>query len=105
MELNVELEKESISRVITNGDPEGQIFYPTLTLVIDSYIMLTDSVGTDQHFLDVLVGLGFYCQHMSPEGLQGSHRLEKYLNLNGFLEKSLKITSALKSTGKITQKP
>ena len=36
---------------------------------------------------------------------QGLHRLEKYLNLEGFLEKSLKIKSALKSTGKITQKP
>ena len=32
--------------------------------------------------------------------LLGSHRLEKYLNLEGFLEKSLKIKSALKSTGK-----
>ena len=32
--------------------------------------------------------------------LQGSHRLEKYLDLEGFLEKSLKIESALKSTGK-----
>ena len=31
---------------------------------------------------------------------QGSHRLEKYSNLEGFLEKSLKIKSALKSTGK-----
>ena len=31
---------------------------------------------------------------------QGSHRLEKYLNLEGFLEKSLKTKSALKSTGK-----
>ena len=31
---------------------------------------------------------------------QVSHRLEKYLNLEGFLEKSLKIKSALKSTGK-----
>ena len=31
---------------------------------------------------------------------QGTHRLEKYLNLEGFLEKSLKIKSALKSTGK-----
>ena len=29
---------------------------------------------------------------------KGSHRLEKYLNLEGFLEKSLKIKSALKST-------
>ena len=32
--------------------------------------------------------------------LQGSHSLKKYLNLEGFLEKSLKIKSALKSTGK-----
>ena len=31
---------------------------------------------------------------------QGSHRLEKYLNLEGFLENSLKIKYALKSTGK-----
>ena len=31
---------------------------------------------------------------------QGLHRLEKYLNLECFLEKSLKIKSALKSTGK-----
>ena len=30
---------------------------------------------------------------------QGSHRLEKYLNLEGFLENSLKI-KFLKSTGK-----
>ena len=33
--------------------------------------------------------------------LQDSHRLEKYLNLEGFLEKSLKIKSSIKSTGKI----
>ena len=32
--------------------------------------------------------------------IQGSHRLEKYLNLEGFLEKSLKIKSVLKSAGK-----
>ena len=31
---------------------------------------------------------------------QGSLRLEKYLNLEGLLKKSLKIKSALKSTGK-----
>ena len=29
---------------------------------------------------------------------QGSHRLDKYLNLEGFLEKSLKLKFALKST-------
>ena len=32
--------------------------------------------------------------------MQGSHRLEKYMNLEGCLEKSLKIKSTLKSTGK-----
>ena len=32
--------------------------------------------------------------------IQGSHRLEKYLNIEDFLEKSLKIQYALKSTGK-----
>ena len=31
---------------------------------------------------------------------QSSHRLEKYLNLEGFLKKSLKMKAALKSTGK-----
>ena len=36
--------------------------------------------------------------------LHGSHRLEKYLSLEGFLEKSLKNKSALKSTGKLPQK-
>ena len=32
--------------------------------------------------------------------VQGWHRLEKYLNLEGFPENSLKIKYALKSTGK-----
>ena len=32
--------------------------------------------------------------------IQGSHRIEKYLNLEDFLEKSLKIKYALKNTGK-----
>ena len=37
---------------------------------------------------------------------QGWHRLKKYLNLEGFLEKSLEIKTALKSTGKSdTQRP
>ena len=34
---------------------------------------------------------------------QGSHRLEKYLNLECFFEKSLKIKSALKSTGNLSK--
>ena len=37
---------------------------------------------------------------LSDLGGQGSHRLEKYLNLEGFLEKSLKMKSAFKSTEK-----
>ena len=41
--------------------------------------------------------LGQYCLQMRA---QGSHRLGQYLNLEGFLEKSLKIKSVLKSTGK-----
>ena len=45
--------------------------------------------------------MSFYVDLTLPcEMVQGSHRLEKYLNLEGFLEKSLKIRSALKSTGK-----
>ena len=36
----------------------------------------------------------------SGYNVQGSHRLEKFLNLECFLEKSLKIKSALKSAGK-----
>ena len=32
--------------------------------------------------------------------IQGSHRLEKYLNLKGLVEKYLKMNYALKSTGK-----
>ena len=31
--------------------------------------------------------------------VQGSHRLEKYMNLESFLEKSLKIKSSLKTQG------
>ena len=38
-------------------------------------------------------------------GNQGSHMLEKYLNLEGFLEKSLKMKYALKSTGKSLKCP
>ena len=41
------------------------------------------------------MGFEYKNQHM-----QGLHRLEKYLNLEVFLEKSLKISYALKSTGK-----
>ena len=38
------------------------------------------------------------CQ-LGLDYIQGSHRLEKYLNLEGFLENALKIKSAMKSTG------
>ena len=53
--------------------------------------------------------IGIKCQiHFSGEKnkiadeciiYQGSHRLEKYLNIQDYLEKSLKIKFALKSTG------
>ena len=62
MELNVDREKESISRSQMLLIQRDRLFY----LVKVSY-MLTDSVGPDQHYLDVLVGLGFYCLHMSQE--------------------------------------
>ena len=41
-----------------------------------------------------------YYRMKAPLPEQGMHRLEKYLNLECFLEKSLKIKSVLKSTGK-----
>ena len=40
-----------------------------------------------------------YLQNKMLGVYRGSHRLEKYLNLEGFLEKSLKIKYALKRTG------
>ena len=42
----------------------------------------------------------FWLRNKKINILQGSHRLEKYLNLESLLKKSLKIKSALKSTGK-----
>ena len=36
--------------------------------------------------------------------MQGSHRLEKYLNLNGFLEKSLKIKYVLENRSNALKK-
>ena len=42
----------------------------------------------------------FHNFHILYISVQGSHRLEKYLNLESFLKKSLKIKSVLKSTGK-----
>ena len=48
-----------------------------------------------QKMICVFVILFWYNQ--VPQGL---HKLEKYLNIEGFLEKSLKTKSALKSTGK-----
>ena len=43
--------------------------------------------------------------HIYVYHVQGSHRLGKHLNLEGFLEKSLKIRYALKSTGKSLEGP
>ena len=44
--------------------------------------------------------ISFKSSKTAQNKTKGSHRLEKYLNSEGFLEKSLKIKSALKSTGK-----
>ena len=65
--------------------PIGSIFFPlrVATMRIENNIK--------GHLIERLPKLNY---------AQGSHRLEKYLNLEGFLEKSLKIKSALKSTGK-----
>ena len=46
----------------------------------------------------VPIDLFFFFRHIIDP--QGSHRLEKYLNIQDCLEKSLKIRFALKSTGK-----
>ena len=55
------------------------------------------SVGLSVHH-KIMSALQLVCRIITVK--QGSHRLEKYLNLEGFLEKSLKIKTALKSTGK-----
>ena len=60
---------------------------------------------TVEELILTIVMKTFIVQNHIPHLVQGSHRLEKNLNLEGFVEKFLKIKSALKSTGKITQKP
>ena len=56
---------------------------------------------TDTVCIDYVKSVNLYTDIVFID-IQGSHRLEKYmyLNLEGFLEKSLKIKYALKSTGK-----
>ena len=49
--------------------------------------------------LDILRLLQNRSIRLGPNHFLGSHRLEKYLNLKAFLEKSLKFKSVLKSTG------
>ena len=57
-------------------------------------------VQTQNNFTEMDLMLPSTINDQKVQLSQGSHRLEKYLNLEGFLEKSLKIKSALKSTGK-----
>ena len=57
-------------------------------------VVVSDTFGQGCERLKVT--LTEFCVHFIS---QGSHRLEKYLILKCFLEKSLKINSALKSTG------
>ena len=47
-----------------------------------------------------LISSAYVCLKDIFVQMQGSHRLEKYLNIQDCLEKSLKIKFALKSTGK-----
>ena len=54
---------------------------------------------TDTVCIDDVKSINLYTDIVFID-IQGSHMLEKYLNLEGFLEKSLKIKYALKSTGK-----
>ena len=53
----------------------------------------------DHYYIMLTKYIAYYLISLS-DVIRDSHRLEKYLNLEGFLEKSLKIKSALKSTGK-----
>ena len=59
-------------------------------LMIECQLMLCSLFYTDTRIFNTIYLNKF----------QGSHRLEKYLNIQGFLEKSFKIKFALKSTGK-----
>ena len=52
----------------------------------------------NRHF--IMVKIGIYGLWHIILRVYNSHRLEKYLNIESFLEKSLKIKYALKSTGK-----
>ena len=57
----------------------------------------------DNHVSELYIFMSTFLQLelvITPNEIQGSHRLEKDLNLEGFLEKSLKIKYALKRTGK-----
>ena len=45
------------------------------------------------------MGLSILGECFIPICIQGSHRLAKYLNMKGFLDKSLKMKYALNSTG------
>ena len=66
----------------------SQSFYikgPSLPASGDiSCLLIIITVFITCHYKYWPIGLGFCVE-------QGSHRLEKYLNLEGFLEKSLKI--------------
>ena len=66
--------------------------YREMTVSTFDTVNLFPSIYNNNRLLS-LICLCTYIAH-------DSHMLEKYLNLEGFHEKSLKITSDLKSTGK-----
>ena len=79
---------------IHGGRSEGNAFCMRVTLM-ESLVVVIGACC--QHLeQEVNYKLEFRLQKEVGRGVQGSHRLEKYLNLEGLLEKSLKIKSALK---------
>ena len=76
-------------------------FNNTRAQILDSIYQLTLRIILNLTFGLKHIFVIIFTQHCY--GCQGSHRLEKYLNLEGFLQKSLKIKSALNSTGKLLE--
>ena len=78
---------------------ETQTFLPEQVMaMLMTKLKVTAEAGLNTKIVDVVISVSTFLHFLHLH--QRSHRLEKYLNLEGFLEKFLKIKSALKSTGK-----
>ena len=73
-------------------------FYTYISQIILAKICSRQHKQTQKAFSEV--GFAGALRVNTKLHFQGLHRLEKYLTLEGFLEKSLKIKFVLKSTGK-----